>query len=642
MFTAFSRQQCKLIGLVGLFVLLNAAALFAQGPGTGFSFQGKLGDANSPVNGALDMQFKLFDSADPNNSNQVGTTITLNNPLVEVINGVFTVQLDFGAASLPGADRFLEIGIRKSSSDPYTLLSPRTKIASSPYAVRSLNATGADALSPACNACIQNSQINSLDASKLTGTIPSSTISASSVPAGSGNYIQNASGQQASSNFNIDGTGTANIINAATQYNLGGSRVLSQSGVNNLFAGSNAGLHITTGPNNSFFGVNAGQATTTGGRNSFFGNGSGVSNASGSGNAFFGFLAGSNSLGSNNTMLGASTNVGTTGLINSTAIGANAFVTQNNSLVLGSINGVNGATADTNVGIGTTGPSARLHVAGNALVTGNLTVNGNLIATIPGGSTSYIQNQNAAAQAANFNVSGNGIIGSKAGIGLTIPNTRLDVVDTAAQIRFGNSASDSGGYLFSGAASQAIVAGGAKWNGSAWVAKSTAASLVESRNGTINFFNDSGLTAGSTFSPTQRMRITPAGDVGIGTSAPAAALDVRGDIKLGPNGEFFDIASDEKLRMVRGAVNSFGNVLKGAGFTVTHAATGVYEIDFSSSFSEEPIITVTPRQFDSSKFACFATVDDPFSFGKTVRIQIWSHTGVSVDADFYFIAIGSR
>jgi hypothetical protein len=51
-----------------------------------------------------------------------------------------------------------------------------------------------------------------------------------------------------------------------------------------------------------------------------------------------------------------------------TAIGANALVTNSNSLVLGSINGVNLATADTNVGIGTTAPEQRLHINGNEIL----------------------------------------------------------------------------------------------------------------------------------------------------------------------------------------------------------------------------------------------------------------------------------
>ena len=59
-------------------------------------------------------------------------------------------------------------------------------------------------------------------------------------------------------------------------------------------------------------------------------------------------------------------------MTNATAIGANASATTSNSLVLGSINGVNGATASANVGIGTTAPTEKLHVVGNIrIVDGN-------------------------------------------------------------------------------------------------------------------------------------------------------------------------------------------------------------------------------------------------------------------------------
>lgn len=62
--------------------------------------------------------------------------------------------------------------------------------------------------------------------------------------------------------------------------------------------------------------------------------------------------------GSYNSFLGylANVNVGGGALTNATAIGALAEVSTSNSIVLGSINGVNGATVSTNVGIGTTGP----------------------------------------------------------------------------------------------------------------------------------------------------------------------------------------------------------------------------------------------------------------------------------------------
>jgi hypothetical protein len=74
-----------------------------------------------------------------------------------------------------------------------------------------------------------------------------------------------------------------------------------------------------------------------------------------------GYAAGSSNQGSYNTLVGYLSSYGAN-LTNSTAIGAKAEVTQSNSLVLGSINGVNLATANSNVGIGTTAPAATLHL----------------------------------------------------------------------------------------------------------------------------------------------------------------------------------------------------------------------------------------------------------------------------------------
>jgi hypothetical protein len=164
-----------------------------------------------------------------------------------------------------------------------------------------------------------------------------------------------------------------------------------KQGIQNSFFGTNAGYQNTTGQNNSFFGFGAGNFNTsgtgnsyfgkyagfgaqggvTGSANSFFGAGAGFSNTA-SGNSFFGNNAGqTNTIGSNNTVVGNSADLGSNNLSNATAIGSNTLVTQNNSLVLGSIAGKNFATADTNVGIGTTAPNAAFHVAahgGNFLV----------------------------------------------------------------------------------------------------------------------------------------------------------------------------------------------------------------------------------------------------------------------------------
>jgi hypothetical protein len=155
----------------------------------------------------------------------------------------------------------------------------------------------------------------------------------------------------------------------------------STTGNDNTFVGFNAGAD-NTGDFNTAFGSGAGQ-NSTGNANAFFGGESGAANNSGTSNSFFGRLSGSatttgnensffgrgagdtNATGSRNTMLGGNADVGASNLTNATAIGARAFVTQSNSLVLGSINGSNGAVEDTNIGIGTTAPAARLHIVGD-------------------------------------------------------------------------------------------------------------------------------------------------------------------------------------------------------------------------------------------------------------------------------------
>jgi hypothetical protein len=266
---------------------------------TAFTYQGRLNDSGNPATGQYDLQFKLFDAL--SGGIQQGTTQTATN--ITVTNGIFAVTLDFGAcpACFDGAARFLEIAVKPGGSGSFTTLTPRQQITSTPYALKSQNAAVADGLSVACVNCITGSQIQNINGSTVTGTIP-----VASVPAGSANYVQNGISQQAATNFNISGSGTANIFDAQTQFNLGGSRVLSRPGTNNFFAGVNAGASNSTGTNNSFFGINAGFSNTTGGSHSFFGANAGLLNNAVCCNSFFGTFAGTNNTtGSSNSFFGA-------------------------------------------------------------------------------------------------------------------------------------------------------------------------------------------------------------------------------------------------------------------------------------------------------------------------------------------------
>lgn len=194
---------------------------------------------------------------------------------------------------------------------------------------------------------------NTWNSSSLLGADIIGTIPAASVPSGNGSYIQNTTSQQAAANFNINGDGTAggtlsgNIINAATQFNLNGSRILSNAGTNNLFVGF--GIR-TEGGNNVI--VTAGQHQPGGGDgNSIFG---ALAGNSGSGNSIFGFAAGLSGNGSDNAFFGARAGDHSNGS-NNAFFGANAGVFGNigsNNTCLGSISGCGGIEANNNTAVG--------------------------------------------------------------------------------------------------------------------------------------------------------------------------------------------------------------------------------------------------------------------------------------------------
>ena len=175
-------------------MLVVMSAGTARGQTTAFTYQGQLSDAGALANGSYDLRFALFDSTA--GGAQIGSNQDV--PGVPVKDGVFTVQLDFGVNAFPGANRFVEIGVKPAGSGSFTTLAPRQQISSSPYAIRTLSAATADALSSACVGCVKDTQIQTVAGSKVSGPIP-----AASLPTGSGNYIQNTTAQQASSNFNI-------------------------------------------------------------------------------------------------------------------------------------------------------------------------------------------------------------------------------------------------------------------------------------------------------------------------------------------------------------------------------------------------------------------------------------------------------
>ncbi len=126
----------------------------------------------------------------------------------------------------------------------------------------------------------------------------------------------------------------------------------------------------TTGTYNTATGYDALISDTSGYNNTAHGAFALGNNTSGYDNTAYGKNAlGSNITGTDNTAIGFFADVASDTLVNATAIGAYAQAGSDNSLVLGGISGINGATASVNVGIGTTTPSAKLDVIGAVKIT---------------------------------------------------------------------------------------------------------------------------------------------------------------------------------------------------------------------------------------------------------------------------------
>lgn len=427
----------------------------------------------------------------------------------------------------------------------------------------------------------------------------------------------------------VGGDKTFSNTLAAAQYNIGGNRVLSiggavndnnifaglntgVTGVNNSFVGGSAGAANTTGQSNTFVGDRSGQANTNGDANSFVGAVAGGSNTQGTNNSFFGTSAGSsNTTGSFNTAIGNSASVGGN-LTNATAIGANAIVSQSNSLVLGN---------NANVGIGTTLPSEKLHVVGNGLITGNLTVTGSLNANLPTGSANYIQNQNAVFQPGNFSINGVGtanilraeqqyniggnrvlstgvgnslVLGNNVniGIGTSAPASKLDVVATStnggdntatfsapnigpniSHLHFGTSGDwyirsaasagkvvlqDTGGNVGIGTAAPESKL---HVNGASEILSTGTAAGFKFRDRGSTSFNDDWVwySQGNTARLFEAgsgdlVAVQTNGNVGLGTSTPNARLEVNGYTKLGSD------APSIRVKKLTGTTHSSGGV----------------------------------------------------------------------------------
>ncbi len=384
---------------------------------------------------------------------------------------------------------------------------------------------------------INNTPIGSTTASTgafttLTST-SDATINGVRVGRGNGNVSTNTA--VGTSAINAAATGASNTAVGTTAL-----RDVT-SGISNTALGASALIQSTTGDYNTALGSNAMFANTSGGSSVAIGFQSLYFNTTGTFNNALGRAAlNANTTGANNIGIGSSALQAITTTSNNTAVGHSAgslITTGAKNTLLGCYTGNQGgldirtlsnyvvlSDGDGNprivvnnvgnVGIGTVSPTANLHVVGTEILetngnTGSLSFNafGNFVGqirtpysgsaynilafnVISGGSTIFSNNN---VEHVRINSSGS------VGIGTTTPQAKLDVNGNA---RFGS-------FDINSSESKAI-----------WITGSN-----------FGFGTFYGTALQLLTSNTERMRITGAGDVGIGVVTPATKLDVSGAIR---------------------------------------------------------------------------------------------------------------
>ena len=110
--------------------LVFALAAFGVQQGTSFTYQGQLRRSATAYTGTCNFQFTLWNAVSA--GSQQGGTVAITS--VNVVNGLFTVELDFGDA-FRGEARWLATSVQCSGDSGFTPLDPRQSITAAPYAL---------------------------------------------------------------------------------------------------------------------------------------------------------------------------------------------------------------------------------------------------------------------------------------------------------------------------------------------------------------------------------------------------------------------------------------------------------------------------------------------------------------------------
>lgn len=125
-------RACSISAVLAVIVFAPIAPASAQtSVGSAFTYQGQLQRSGSPATSTCNLQFGLWDAA--SGGAQVGTTQAFDG--VSVVNGLFTVAIDFGADQFTGGARWVQSAVRCAGDSSFTTLAPRQQVTAAPYAL---------------------------------------------------------------------------------------------------------------------------------------------------------------------------------------------------------------------------------------------------------------------------------------------------------------------------------------------------------------------------------------------------------------------------------------------------------------------------------------------------------------------------
>jgi hypothetical protein len=127
------------------------------------------------------------------------------------------------------------------------------------------------------------------------------------------------------------------------------------------------------------------------------------------------------------------------------------------------------------------------------------------------------------------------VTNARLGVGTSSPASNLSIKSPLAYSSINNQNNGAGGqYFITNSPDSAYMTAGASFNGSAWIAETNVAVLFGSYAGDVRIYANKSLTAGNSFTPSERFTIFGStGNVGINTTTDAGfKLDVNGTARV--------------------------------------------------------------------------------------------------------------